>query len=60
MSHKEQKMSRIAYLRVSTKDQDVDSQRTAMGGNFEKEFIDEGVSGAVLAADRPGFSELLN
>ena len=52
-------MTRIAYYRVSTNDQSVESQRTALGGSFAKEFIDEGVSGSVLAADRPGFAELL-
>jgi len=30
-----------------------------MGGNFDQEFSDEGVSGSVMAASRPGFSELL-
>ena len=53
-------MSKIAYYRVSTTDQSVESQRMALGGNFSKEFTDEGVSGSVLAADRPGFSSLLN
>jgi putative DNA-invertase from lambdoid prophage Rac len=49
----------IAYYRVSTNDQSIESQRTALGGNFSKEFSDEGVSGSVLAADRPGFAALL-
>lgn len=52
-------MSRIAYYRVSTSEQSIASQRAAMGGDFDKEFRDEGVSGATKAADRPGFSELL-
>lgn len=52
-------MSRIAYYRVSTSDQSVESQRSALGGGFDKEFQDEGVSGAVLAANRSGFSDLL-
>lgn len=52
-------MSRISYLRVSSFDQSVEAQRTALGGGFDKEFIDEGVSGAVLAKDRPAFGELL-
>ena len=52
-------MTRIAYYRVSTTDQSIASQRAALGGNFSKEFSDEGVSGAVLAADRPGFAKLL-
>jgi len=52
-------MSRICYLRCSTTDQSVESQRSALGGSFDKEFIDAGVSGAVLAKDRPAFAELL-
>ena len=52
-------MTRIAYFRVSTNDQSIESQRTALGGDFAKEFSDEGVSGSVLAADRPGFSALM-
>ncbi|BEU99974.1 recombinase family protein [Novosphingobium olei] len=53
-------MSRIAYFRVSTNDQSIESQRSAMGGTFDKEFADEGVSGATLASSRPGFKELLS
>lgn len=52
-------MSRIAYYRVSTSEQSIASQRAAMGGGFDKEFVDEGVSGAIKATARPGFSELL-
>lgn len=54
-------MSHIAYYRVSTSDQSVEVQRTALshGRQFDREFSDEGVSGAVLAADRPGFAKLL-
>ena len=51
-------MSRVAYFRVSTRDQTIDAQRAALGGTFAREFIDEGVSGATLAADRPGFAQL--
>lgn len=50
---------RIAYFRVSTGDQSIEAQRHAMGGTFDKEFSDQGVSGGVLAADRPGFAKLL-
>lgn len=50
---------KIAYYRVSTGDQSVEAQRRAMGGGFDEEFADEGVSGGVLAADRPQFSKLL-
>lgn len=53
-------MSRIAYYRVSTADQSIEAQRQALGGAFEKEFSDEGISGAILAADRPGFGALLS
>jgi len=53
--------SRIAYYRVSTSDQSVEAQRSAMagGGAFDKEFVDEGVSGSVMASQRKGFGELL-
>lgn len=50
---------RIAYYRVSTRDQSIDSQRAELGGNFDREFMDEGVSGAVLARDRPGMAAML-
>ena len=50
---------RIAYYRVSTADQSIEAQRHAMGGTFDREFSDEGVSGGVMAADRPGFAKLL-
>lgn len=50
---------RIAYYRVSTRDQSIESQRKALGGGFDKEFSDAGVSGTVLAQDRPGLAELL-
>ena len=53
-------MSRISYLRVSSFDQSVEAQRNALGSGFDKEFIDEGVSGAILAKDRPAFGELLS
>ena len=52
-------MSTIAYLRVSTSGQSLESQRSAMGGPFDEEFADHGVSGAVPAAQRPGFAELM-
>lgn len=53
-------MARIAYYRVSTNDQSIESQRTTMGGGFDREFSDNGVSGAIIAAHRPGFSELMS
>jgi putative DNA-invertase from lambdoid prophage Rac len=54
-------MSHIAYYRVSTSDQSIAAQRAALsdGRQFDREFSDEGVSGAVLAVDRPGFAKLL-
>lgn len=53
-------MSRIAYYRVSTGGQSIEAQRQSLAGPFDKEFADEGVSGATMAADRSGFSSLLN
>lgn len=50
---------RIAYYRVSTTEQSIEAQRHAMGGAFDREFSDEGVSGGTLAAQRPGFAKLL-
>ena len=55
-------MAKILYLRCSSASQSVESQRSAMMhvGPFDREFVDEGVSGSVLAAARPGFSALLS
>lgn len=53
-------MSRIAYYRSSSEGQSVEAQRVAMGGGFNREFVDEGVSGAVSAAHRPAFGQLLS
>ena len=50
---------RLAYYRVSTGDQSIEAQRAAMGGSFDQEYSDVGISGATLAADRPGFAKLL-
>lgn len=56
-------MAHIAYFRVSTADQSIESQRAALlpagAQGFDREFKDEGVSGAVQAAQRPGFGALL-
>jgi putative DNA-invertase from lambdoid prophage Rac len=57
-------MTAIAYYRVSSHDQTIASQRDAMQKahpsiTFEREFADEGVSGATMAQDRAGFSALL-
>lgn len=51
---------RIAYFRVSTTGQSIEAQRAELGGNFDREFQDEGVSGTVLARQRPGMAELLS
>ena len=51
---------RIAYYRVSTGDQSIEAQRHAMGGAFDREYSDEGVSGGTMTAQRPGFSQLLD
>ena len=52
-------MSRVAYYRVSTDAQSIEAQRQALGGGFDREFSDEGVSGSTLAAERAGFGRLL-
>jgi putative DNA-invertase from lambdoid prophage Rac len=55
-------MTQIAYYRVSSNSQSIDAQRAALsnGKTFDREFSDEGVSGAVPAANRPGFAAMLN
>jgi putative DNA-invertase from lambdoid prophage Rac len=50
---------KIAYFRVSTGDQSIEAQRHALGGGFDREFQDVGISGGVMAANRPGFAKLL-
>lgn len=52
-------MSKLAYYRVSTDDQSIEGQRASLPGPFDKEFTDEGVSGAIPAESRPGFAALL-
>jgi putative DNA-invertase from lambdoid prophage Rac len=57
-------MSHVMYLRCSTLEQSIESQRHALvsrsdAPKFDKEFRDEGVSGAVLASSRQGFAALL-
>lgn len=56
-------MSEIAYYRVSTSGQTIEAQRSALlrqtAQPFAKEFVDQGISGSVLARDRPGFAALL-
>ncbi len=55
-------MSHIAYYRVSHNTQSIESQKAALthAKLIDREFVDEGVSGAVPAAQRPGFADLLN
>lgn len=54
-------MANILYTRVSDSSQSVQAQRQAMLQAVipDKEFTDEGVSGAVMAANRAGFAALL-
>lgn len=56
-------MSEIAYYRVSTSGQTIEAQRSALLGqtaqSFAKQFVDQGISGSVLARHRPGFAALL-
>lgn len=56
-------MSNLAYYRVSTSDQSIEAQRDALLRavnleSFDREFKDEGISGATLANSRKGFGEL--
>jgi putative DNA-invertase from lambdoid prophage Rac len=55
-------MTQIAYYRVSSNSQSIDAQRAALssGRQFDREFSDEGISGAVPAAKRPGFGAMLD
>lgn len=57
-------MSNVAYFRVSTTDQSIASQRDALLKSlglteFDKEFSDVGISGATLASNRKGYSEMI-
>lgn len=56
-------MNHVAYFRVSTNDQSIASQRSALLSSasltkFDKEFSDVGISGATLANSRKGFGDL--
>jgi putative DNA-invertase from lambdoid prophage Rac len=55
-------MSHIAYYRVSSLTQSIEAQKAALtnGHIIEREYVDEGVSGSVAAASRPGFASMLN
>ncbi len=54
-------MATIGYIRVSTGEQSVESQRHSIEQlhRVDEWFADEGVSGVVRGADRPAFGELL-
>jgi putative DNA-invertase from lambdoid prophage Rac len=54
-------MTHIAYYRVSDKSQTIASQKAALTHPdlIEHEYKDEGVSGAILAANRPGFAAMM-
>ncbi len=55
-------MAHIAYYRVSTNSQSIEAQKAALtyADKIEREFIDEGVSGAVVATNRSGFAEMMS
>jgi putative DNA-invertase from lambdoid prophage Rac len=55
-------MSHIAYYRVSTNSQSIEAQKSALthAKLIERCFMDEGVSGSIPAADRPGFAAMLD
>ncbi len=55
-------MSHIAYYRVSTNGQSIEAQKSALthAKLIERDFMDEGVSGSIPAADRPGFAAMVD
>jgi putative DNA-invertase from lambdoid prophage Rac len=55
-------MSHIAYYRVSTNSQSIEAQKSALthASKIERHFMDEGVSGSIPAAQRPGFAAMLD
>ena len=55
-------MSVIAYIRVSTDDQTTENQRRAIESRYSvsKWFVEQGVSGAIPALQRPALTELLS
>lgn len=55
-------MAHIAYYRVSSKTQSIEAQRASLthAKLIEREYKDEGISGAVVAANRPGFAKMID
>lgn len=55
-------MNVIAYLRVSTDEQTTENQRRAIEARYSvsKWFVEQGVSGAIPALQRPALSKLLS
>lgn len=55
-------MSHIAYYRVSTNSQSIEAQKAALthAKLIERHFMDEGISGSIPAADRPGFAAMVD
>lgn len=54
------RMANLAYYRCSSLDSSVEAQRHVLPGPFEREFLDEGVSGIISAANRSGFASMLS
>lgn len=54
-------MSTIAYYRVSTRDQNIETQRHEITKTYKisREFVDDAVSGTVKGKDREGFSSMM-
>jgi putative DNA-invertase from lambdoid prophage Rac len=53
---------KLVYFRVSSDSQSIEAQRNELGDAIDgaREFVDEGVSGVVAMAKRPGFATLLS
>ena len=52
-------MAKILYCRTSSVSQSYTAQKSVFCETFDKEFVDEGVSGAIPSSERPAFSSLL-
>ncbi|WP_158160922.1 recombinase family protein [Grimontia hollisae] len=54
-------MANVAYFRVSTTDQSIESQREeAKGRVFDRVYADEGISGTIPAMQRPQFKAMFD